>query len=234
MNDEELIEAIEFLRNKMVSVATGGPRIDSVDRDYRRVYGGVAQELSARGIKNPLPYASLWDWHGRWSSGDLPTYSSRRSFVSELVNPLLNQIRTGRRDVAEPTGWDRVDRAVGEARDQLASAEHEEHFQSVGLLCREVLISLAQAVYDPAIYPPVDGKKLSETDAKGMLDPYIAGELGGASYEYVRKHARSALDLANHMQHTRTADFRRAAMCVEATTSVVNVIAIVAGKRDPK
>src|SRR6185503_21309252 len=101
MKDEELIEGIEFLRNKMVSVSTGGPRIDDVDRDYRQVYGTVAQELSRRGIKNPLPYASLWDWHGRWSSGDLPTYSSRRVFVSELINPLLNQIRTGRREVAE-------------------------------------------------------------------------------------------------------------------------------------
>jgi hypothetical protein len=218
----------------MVSVSTGGPRIDDVDKDYRDVYGTVAQELSRRGIRNPLPYASLWDWHGRWSSGDLPTYRSRRSFVSELLNPLVKQIATGHREVTKPTGWSRVDRVVGEAREQLASAQHEEHFQSVGLLCREILISLAQAVYDQTMHPSVDGKSLSETDAKGMLDAYIARELGGASNEYVRTHARSALDLANHLQHTRTADFRRAAMCVEATTSAVNVIAIVAGKRDPK
>jgi hypothetical protein len=42
------------------------------------------------------------------------------------------------------------------------------------------------------------------------------------------------LDLANALQHRRTATFRDAAMCVEATTTVINVIAIVAGRRDPQ
>ena len=31
----------------------------------------------------------------------------------------------------------------------------------------------------------------------------------------------------------RTADFRRAALCVQAASSVVNLIAILAGRRDP-
>lgn len=234
MTEEELTKSIEFLRNKMISVSTGGPRIDDVNHEYQQMYELVARELSKRGIENPISYPSLWDWHGRWSSGDLPTYRSRRTFLSELVNPLLNRIRTGRKEVAQPTGWERVDRAVGQARDQLASAQHEEQFQGVGLLCREVLISLAQAVYDPSVHPTLDGEDASKTDAKRMLDTYIAAELRGDSNEYARKHARSALDLANNLQHTRTADFRRAAMCVEATTSVANVIAIAAGRRDPE
>jgi hypothetical protein len=36
-----------------------------------------------------------------------------------------------------------------------------------------------------------------------------------------------------HLQHKRTASFRDAALCSEATTSVVNLIAIIAGRRDP-
>lgn len=47
------------------------------------------------------------------------------------------------------------------------------------------------------------------------------------------KHARAAVDRAVELQHHRTASFRPAALCVEATSSVVNVIAILAGKRDP-
>jgi hypothetical protein len=44
----------------------------------------------------------------------------------------------------EPTGWQKVDRQLQEVRMRLDSAETEEQFQAVGLLCREVLISVAQ------------------------------------------------------------------------------------------
>jgi hypothetical protein len=65
-----------------------------------------------------------------------------------------------------------------------------------------------------------------------MLDGYIAQELAGAPHEGVRRHAKAALALANDLQHHRTADYRQAALCAEATTSVVNLIAIVCGRRD--
>lgn len=93
---------------------------------------------------------------------------------------------------------------------------------------------MAQVVYDPASHPPLDGVTPSATDAKRMLEAYIAVELGGGANEATRRHARSALDLANVLQHRRTATFREAALCVEATTTVVNVVAIVAGRRDPQ
>jgi hypothetical protein len=55
----------------------------------------------------------------------------------------------------EPTGWPLVDRQIGEVRLQLREAENEEQFQAVGLLCREALISVAQAVYNRDRYPPL-------------------------------------------------------------------------------
>jgi len=234
MTDEEIIAELESIRNTMVSVATGGPRIADVNEQYQRVFAAVAAELARRHIDNPITYGSLWDWYGRWSSGDLPTYQSRRVFIGELINPLINRIRTGRREDVEPTGWQRVDRTVGELRDRLASARNEEQFQAVGLLGRETLISLAQAVYLRDRHPPLDGIDPSTTDAKRMLEAYLAVELAGGSNEEARRHARSALDFANAVLHRRSGTFRDAALCVEATTTVVNVIAIVAGRRDPQ
>jgi hypothetical protein len=67
-----------------------------------------------------------------------------------------------------------------------------------------------------------------------MLGAYMSVDLAGAANEEARKHARAALDLAIALQHHRTATFRQAAICVEATTAVVNIIAIVAGRRDPQ
>ena len=76
--------------------------------------------------------------------------------------------------------------------------------------------------------------KASETDAKRMLEAYIAASLAGTSNEHLRKHARAALDLALHLQHKRTASIRDAALCSEATTSVVNLIAIIDGRPIPR
>jgi hypothetical protein len=180
----------------------------------------------------------LWAWYGKWSSGDLPTYQSRRQFISELYAPLLNQIRAeetgrGRMREVEPTGWVKLDRDLHEARQSLAAATSEAQFQTVGLLCRETLISLAQTVFNAELHPTLDGVTASETDAKRMLEAYIAGTLSGSANEASRRHAKAALDLANQLQHKRTATFRDAALCGEATTSVVNLIAIISGRRDP-
>lgn len=234
MTDAELIQGLDELRNLMISVATGGPRITEVNDRYQRMVAEVSAELARRHLNNPITFGSLWDWYGRWSSGDLPSYQSRRSFISDLIGPLINQIRTGRPDEVPPTGWPRVDRCVGELRDRLGPARNEEQFQAVGLLCREALISVAQATYVRDRHPPLDGTEPSATDAKRMLESYIAVELEGGANEEARKHARSALDLANVLQHRRTATFREAALCVEATTAVINVLAIVAGRRDPQ
>ncbi len=124
MTDDELIAAIEQIRNTMIAVATGGPRIAEVNEEYRRVFAAVAADLARRHIGNPITYGSLWDWYGRWSSGDLPSYQSRR-------------------------------------------------------------------------------------------------------------HARSALEFAVALQHRRTASFRDFALCVESTTTVINIAAITSGRRDP-
>jgi len=233
MTDNELVEGLEQLRDRLIAVATGGPKINDVNSDYQGLYATVAADLARRRIDNPILFGSLWDWYGRWSSGDMPTWQSRRTYISELINPVINRIRTGRPDEVVPTGWTRVDRVVDQLRDDLSRATTEEQFQGVGLLGREVLISLAQAVYDRERHPPLDEVEPGRTDAKRMLEAYIAVELAGGANEEARRHARSSLDLANALQHRRTASFRDAALCVEATTSVINVIAIVAGRRDP-
>lgn len=130
------------------------------------------------------------------------------------------------------TGWPKVDRGLEETRRRFEEAATAEQFQAVGLLCRETVISLAQAVYDPERQGTLDGVEASGTDAKRMLEAFIAAELGGQTNEEARAHAKSALKLAVALQHDRTADSRTAALCLEATESLVKLVAIIAGKRD--
>jgi len=234
---DSLILVLQKLRDIMVSVATGKRGIDDVNEEYRSLFANAGAGLEQMGIANPVSFTDLWDWYGRWSSGDLPSYDSRRRFLGALFNPLFEQIRARRlgHNVTHivPTGWFKVDRQVDEIRRRLAESTTEEQFQAVGLLCREVLISLGQTVHDPTRHPILDGVDVSDTDAKRKLDAFIAAELASASNESVRRHAKAAYTLATDLQHRRTATFREAALCVEATCSTVNVIAIISGKRDP-
>jgi len=171
MTDDELLSLLEQQRGLMVAVATGGPKIQSVNDQYVQRRDEIVEELRARGLSDPNPHGDLWAWYGRWSSGDLGSWASRRTHLSEMYQPLIDQIKarqssTGATLFEEPTGWPRVDRGIYELRRRLEQADSEEQFQAVGLLCRETLISVAQVVYDPQRHPTEHHVTPSETDAK--------------------------------------------------------------------
>jgi hypothetical protein len=237
MTDEELVQEIEAQRGLMMAVATGGPRIPEVNPQYTARRDRISVELRRRGLDDPNPHGDLWAWYGRWSAGDMANWASRRAHLAEMYQPLVDQVLTGPSAIGAelfdaPTGWTRVDRGIYELRRRLEQAQTEEQFQAVGLLCRETLISVAQVVFDSQRHQSLDGVAPSDTDAKRMLEAYVAVELAGGPDEAVRRHAKAALSLAIDLQHHRTATYRQAALCSEATTSVVNLIAIISGRRD--
>jgi hypothetical protein len=237
VTDTELLNEIEAQKALMITVSTGGPRIDSVNGEYTERRRRIGEELARRRIEDPNPHTDLWRWHGKWSSGDLPSYASRRMYVADLYDPLLERVRRGPVPVGSdlfdaPTGWARVDRQVDGVRAALETARTEEDYQGVGHRCREVIISLAQVVYQPGVHRAPDGVVPSATDAKRMLEAYLSTEHAGDGNAEARRLVKAAFDLANAVQHRRTATFRDAALCAEATITAVNTVAILAGRRD--
>ena len=234
-----LLQDLAHIRHLMVDVSTGGRAINEVNLEFRDAYFQLTSRLTAMGLRNPLPYSDLWDWYGKWSSGDLPTYKSRREYIRGLFEPIERRLREGLQSedsgvFPEPTGWPLVDRQLEEVRSRLQAASNEEQLQAVGLLCRETLISLAQTVFDPESHPPIDDViDVSKTDAKRMLDRFLAAEVSGRANALARRQARGSLELANELQHHRIATFREAALCAATTAFVVNLIAIASGVRDP-
>jgi len=232
----ELERLIEAQIDLMIAVATGGPRIQLKNDEYKERQALIREKLESIGKCDPNIFEDLWSWYGRWSSGDLPRYQLRREYVRNLYLPLLEDLAgasTARpsEPSREPTGWEKVDRTVDKIIASLEQAKDEEEFQTVGLLCRECLISLAQAVFDPTKHNPSDGTRPSETDANRMLEAHFSCEFSGSKNEALRRHAKAALDLANNLQHKRTARHIDAALCSEATRTVVNIVAITSGTR---
>jgi hypothetical protein len=228
----DLIKLIDNIKSLMISVATNGPKIQTVNDEYRNNYYKLSGIFKSLIIENPNPYDDLWKWYGKWSAGDLPSYQSRRIFINDMYSDVLSIInsspdRQGVSHPYEPTGWERVDRSVSELRKRINEATNEEQFQTIGLLSRETIISLAQEVYKPGIHKTLDAVEPSKTDANRMLEAFIATELGGGKNELLRRNVKSTLALANYLTHKRTATKDEASLCLISVMSLINTIKIV-------
>jgi hypothetical protein len=223
-------------REMMVAVATGQQRIEEVDDYYIARQTHLIEACFATGIKYENPHASLWDWYHFWKAQGMDTYADRRSYVrtvfTEPVAAAVGRVHNPSPvNQREPTGWERVDRTLGKANSQFNTASTEEEWQSIGLLCREVLISLGQAVYIRDIHGDADegGKRIGSTDARRQLFAWLHFAMPGGDNKEIRAHIKASIDLAVHLQHRRTATRQLAALCLEATSSAVSVVSISAG-----
>lgn len=231
---EELIKDVEFLKNTMISVSTGGQRIQEINNEYRKKHQIVNNALRRLNLQNPNPYKDLWDWYGKWSS-DFPHYRERRAFIKEMYDSLIQTLEENEEPemisvTVDLTGWERIERSIQEIKSRQREAKSEEQFQAIGFLCRDTIITLAQTVFNPERHPILDEVKVSKTDAKRMLEAYITVELSGSSNETLRKYAKATLDLANELTHKRTATKKDAALCSTATLSLINFIGTIEGR----
>lgn len=230
----KLIEDVNYLKNIMISASTGGQRIQDVNAQYKITFNLVDKALQKLNFKNPNPFSDLWEWYSKWSS-TFPHYRERREFIREMYNTLLQSLEETEQPelisvTIDLTDWERIERSINELRLRQTEAKSEEQYQVVGLLSRETIITLAQVVFDKEKHPILDGTAISKTDAKRMLEAYIAVELGGSSNETVRRYAKATLDLANELTHKRTATKKDASLCATATISIINLIGAIEGR----
>lgn len=223
-----LLSELLIHRAMMVSVAIGDVRIPDVNDYYKARETRLREEIS-KTISYQNPHKDLWSWYGHWKACSM-SYAERIRYIREIFDAAIDEVSKQRGQRVVPrklTGWERVDRVLEKAQAQLEEALDEEDCQSVGLLCREVIISLAQAVYDRELHGSLDEITPSDTDAKRMLEAFAVSEFPGASNKEVRAHVRASLALALNLQHRRTATKQLGALCVEATASTVSVISII-------
>jgi hypothetical protein len=231
VNVEELRTAIEQQAALMVTVATGGPRIEDRNAEYRTRRRNILAELRDRGLADPNPYADLWAWHGHWSQ-HLGTWASRRAYISELYQPLLDALDhleerplgAGLQDAL--TGWERVDDQLAQLRERFARAETAEDFQAVGLLCRDIFRSLSDATFDEDEHLPEGEALPGPADAKKRLGFTADAVAAGGSNRELRALLKASFDLANKVQHARAATLDEAALVAEATVASVNLMRV--------
>ncbi len=235
---QQMKNDLQTLKDIMISVATGGERIQSVDNRYKSLHVSLNKRCKLLNIRYNNPFVSLWDWYGRWSA-ELPTYQLRRVYINELLAPSVEagedsfdantSIST---PIVELTDWERISRTVFKIKQGSSTATKEEDYQQIGLLCREVIISLAQAVYNPKVHGTTDekGNEIGKTDAMRMIGNYINVRLAGPSNEELRAYAKVTNKLANLLTHKRDAVKKDMLLTVVATISLINFIGILEDK----
>ena len=63
-NLDALIDELERQAALLTAVATGGPRINDVKREYQDRRRRLAGALERRGLEYPFPWQDLWQWYG--------------------------------------------------------------------------------------------------------------------------------------------------------------------------
>lgn len=231
-----LKQQIETIRNIMVSVATGGNKIQEDEARYKTLHAKVKQDCKKLNLTYNNTYSSLWDWYGKWKA-DFPTYQERRMYLKDLFEPTLAYFD----EVADNDSlgtfvklddWDRIKRTVTKIKRDCIAAANEEDFQTIGLLCRDVIISLAQAVYNPIFHGDKDenGMTIGKSDAVRMIGNYINVELKGSANKDLRAYAKATNTLANRLVHERNATKKDMLLTVTSTLALINFIGILEGK----
>lgn len=224
---ERSVVILNEIKSILISVSTGGPRIQEKNDEYIEKIQEIAEILKRIGIENIGLFKDLWEWYGVWSSGEYPSYQSRRIFISELISKILDNIqklKTEELQSVEASGIQRLDRTIREIKYRFSEAKNEEQFQVLGVLCRDSLITLAQVGYVPEKHRQFCDIEPSKTDAKRMLEAIIQSELVGSTNETLRRYAKAANDLANELTHKRTATKRETVICINATFSIINIL----------
>ena len=119
------------------------------------------------------------------------------------------------------TPWEDINDSLSLLLEKASTAKNRLEYNQAGVTARELYILLAKKVYDKDIHSGIDGKKISEADAKGMLEAYLISK---AQNEKVRKYVEAAVNLAETVTHLKTEDKERLNTLVVAVVTLVGLV----------
>lgn len=227
----ELLAELLAQKSLLLEIAVRRRRLDTAEEEYKARSTRLSRLLPDFGLPDPSPYPNLKSWYLDYRE-KMPTWMERRNHIENLYRDAIRSLiasDTPQLVRREPSGWDQINQRIARAYSRLETAGAPDHYQSVGLKCREVIIALGRIVYDASKHKDPDGKDIGRSDGPGMLLAFMTTEFRGGSNEALRRFVRGAHDLSNSLQHRETANANDAAICLEATVALVRVVTLLHG-----
>jgi hypothetical protein len=231
MRPDEIAIEVEAQAALLIDVATGGARIDDVNEDYKTRRRQIMPELARRGLECPFPWADLWDWYDSYSE-EPGGYRARRSRIRSLATPLVERLHElaadpGIDDLGGTdelsTDWTQIEGRLTSMRQELAQAVSLDDLQDVGRRCREIVIDAARHVFDAGMVPG-GAEAPGTSDAKAMIELFIAACAGGSSRAALRAVVRSSHTLMQTVTHAASVTRADAIACGSAMVLIVRTL----------
>lgn len=231
-----------LMRMKQLLMDVGTNAITLKGSSFNGEYITLYQELSDCFIKLNYTFSglfrTLWEWHKYYKepANNLSSYQSRRIYIDNLFCEtealLKNSPQYKISETVKIDDWEEIERRMIKIKIAVSKASDIEDFQSIGLQCREVIISIAKTVYNPDLHGIYDdtGVTIGESDAVRQLGNYIKQRLTGKENEELRSYAKATNKIANALTHRRTSTKIEMLLCVNATVAIINFIGILEGK----
>lgn len=223
---DTLRRLLQAQANTIVTVGTGGERIQNVDARWQRDTRTLNANFRRLGLQQPFPWDGLWDWYGFYSQ-NLGTYQERRAHVRELTQVALAELdeveaRGGVHDPAandDTPSWENLNGRIAGLVEEYSTARDRDDWQDVGRRSREILIDFGKLIADPDIVP--EGEEAPRgANAKAWFDLFLAVYASGSDKSELRSTMRAVWDLAQKVTHGDIADVDAFA-AAQATVMVV-------------
>lgn len=230
---EKLVDSVAGL---MISVATDGPPIKTVDAGYQREHRALSAVLRRLGIEYPNGFDDLWRWYGRWSDGTMPRYRDRRVFIADLFSPvrkgLASQVDSAHElteGVAEEAAdWPAVDQQSARLRRLWREADDADAYNAVGLQSMKMLTTLGHVIFDSHRDLPAGEEEPGRDDAKRRIGFFLRRVASGDRGENIRKVVNGAYGQANAAKHRHLATRADAGIAANAALLVISTLRLLA------
>jgi hypothetical protein len=180
-------------------------------------------------VADPYPWADLNQWWNFCAAPRFTTYRERRSHVSEITEPVIDELvqRKSRVTDWQPAEasetWATIDTRLASLKDRLDVATSLDDWQDVGRRAREVLIAATNVVFRDTMMS--DGQESPQAgNAKARFDAVVDTLAEGASHEALRQLMKSAWGLAQKVTHSDGITRVDAFAAVQSTVVIVRTL----------
>jgi hypothetical protein len=202
-----LIFLVERQRDLITAVATGTRITPTLNEEYRARRRKVRAGFGRLGIGDPYPWPDLDTWWGYCAAPRFTTYRERRTYVSEVTSPVIDELERRKSAVTDwhPEGgtesWTTVEARLASLKDRLDTAHELDDWQDVGRRAREVLIAATNVVFDEAMIGAGEATP-QEANAKARFDAVVDTFAEGSSHDTLRQLMKAAWALAQKVTHS--------------------------------